>query len=837
MSTATPPVLVLSAPLSGTLVPIDRVPDPVFAQRLAGDGVAIDPTSSVVLAPCAGRVAHVHACRHALTLRTGEGLEVMLHVGLDTVTLRGEGFRLLVSEHDAVRTGDPLVEFDADLLRARGRTLLTQIVVTTPHLVSRLVAHSGTVVAGQDAVAEVTLPCPTEGGREGTGERVSGPLVLRMPAGLHARPAARLASAAAAFSSAVRLRHGAAAANARSVLALLELDAGHLDTVEVSAEGADAADAVRGLAALIESGFGETGGPPSPREAGTGRRQRVPGATPPSLVRGTGASPGVAVGPLCRLRPAVEAPRERADGPRAERRALETAIAAAAGELERLEARHGGEANGIFAAQAGMLADPDLWDTAVSAIEFGRSAATAWQRAVEVHAARIGASRHPAIAATASDLRDAGGRVLRLLDGGAAHAAPPEGCIVVVEDVTPSAIASFDRARVAGVCSAGGSHTSHAAILARALSLPVVVACGDQLLEFPEGARALLDGSEGTLRLDPPEDVVSRVADRQARDTARRARSKATAHEPAVTRDGVRVEVSGNVGLVAEGTAVVEEGGEGVGLLRTEFLFLDRARPPSEDEQAAAFAEVAATLGPQRPLVIRALDVGGDKPVPGLPLQPAANPALGERGLRALLKHPEVLRQQLRAMLRAGAAGTVRITFPMVSGLDEWRAAKALLDEEARQLGVPPLPAGIMVEVPSAALLADAFAPEVALLSIGTNDLAQYTLAVDRAHPPLAARADALHPAVLRLIAHTVDAAGAHATPVAVCGDLAADPQAIPILVGLGLRSLSVSVPAIAAVKAAVRNLHTGTCRDLAVRALRAETAADVRALVPLPDA
>ncbi len=292
------------------------------------------------------------------------------------------------------------------------------------------------------------------------------------------------------------------------------------------------------------------------------------------------------------------------------------------------------------------------------------------------------------------------------------------------------------------------------------------------------------------------------------------------------------MEVVANIGDEEEARRVPEVGGEGVGLLRTEFLFMERRTAPDEDEQTKVYEAIARALGPTRILVIRALDVGGDKPLPYMPIGTEANPFLGERGIRLLLNRPDIFRTQARAILRASRAGRVAIMFPMIATLAEWRAARDLVEEQRDALGVPPIQIGIMVETASAALLADRFAEEADFFSIGTNDLTQYTLAMDRTNPRLAPQVDALHPAVLRLIERTVAGAHAHRRWVGVCGALGGDPQAVPVLVGLGVDELSVAVPIVPAVKARVRTLSLDECRATAQQALAAADGAEVRALV-----
>jgi phosphocarrier protein FPr len=292
------------------------------------------------------------------------------------------------------------------------------------------------------------------------------------------------------------------------------------------------------------------------------------------------------------------------------------------------------------------------------------------------------------------------------------------------------------------------------------------------------------------------------------------------------------VEVAANIGALDEPVHAVRQGADGVGLLRSEFLFMDRTTPPDEDEQYEAYASVVRAFGRERPVLIRTLDVGGDKPLSYLPMPREENPFLGVRGIRLSRERGDLFRTQVRAILRASVHGRVQVMFPMVATLEDWRGALEALDAERRTLGVPRPPAGIMVEVPSAALLADVFAPEVDFFSIGTNDLTQYTLAMDRGHPALGAQVDSLHPAVLRLIGRTAEAARARGRWTGVCGALASEESAVGLLIGLGVDELSVSVPVLPSIKARVRSLRLDECRDLARRALAAGSAAEVRAMI-----
>jgi phosphocarrier protein FPr len=361
--------------------------------------------------------------------------------------------------------------------------------------------------------------------------------------------------------------------------------------------------------------------------------------------------------------------------------------------------------------------------------------------------------------------------------------------------------------------------------------MPAVVALGDAALRVPDGAPIIVDGDRGRVHVFPASatrDAVQRsIADR----AARRRDQLAAAHHPARTTDGVAIPVLANLGRVDDARAARDAGGDGCGLLRTELMFLDRSAAPSEDEQAAHYQAIADALD-GRPLVIRTLDAGADKPLPYLPAPREDNPALGVRGVRLALRHPALLRSQLRAILKVRPAGVCRIMVPMLASVGELRAVREMLDDERRALGAAPVPLGAMIEVPAAALVAAALARDAEFFSIGSNDLAQYALAIDRNNGELAAGLSVLHPGVLRLIAATVAGARSRGRPVSLCGGAAADPCAVPLLLGLGVDTLSVAPARIPEVKAIVRTLSHARCREIAASALELETSDAVHALV-----
>ena len=557
---------------------------------------------------------------------------------------------------------------------------------------------------------------------------------------------------------------------------------------------------------------------------------------PANVRKGIPAAPGIAIGPVYHLQHEEIRIDETFHGASAEEAALQKALDRARGQLvtlhkQMVQSAGAGEA-AIFEAHQEILDDPDLLEGVLERIGRQQSAARAWQATIDSRAKTLAALKDPLLAGRAADVQDVGYRVLRLLMGGDEQqvSLPDYPVILVAQDLSPSDTAALDREKILGFCTAAGGPTAHSAIIARALSIPAVVSAGTAVLDIPNLTKVILNGSNGTLTIEPDAAAIAQAQDQQRQWQAAISHAAATAADPAITQDNHRVEVVANIGGLADAQQAASAGAEGVGLLRTEFLFLDRSDAPTEREQFEVYRDVVQAMAGQ-PVIIRTLDIGGDKPLPYISVPPEANPFLGERGIRLCLNRPDLLRQQLRAILRAAEFGPLRIMFPMIADLTEWREARAMVADIQKEMGAPAVEVGIMIEVPSAALMADVFAKEVDFFSIGTNDLTQYTLAMDRMHPSLAGKSDGLHPAVLRLIARTVEAAHANGKWVGVCGELGADAQAVPILVGLGVDELSVSVPAIPSVKAQIRGLTLTAAQAIAQQALACDTAPAVREL------
>ena len=510
-------------------------------------------------------------------------------------------------------------------------------------------------------------------------------------------------------------------------------------------------------------------------------------------------------------------------------RAIEQVKADLAAKTARLQANGLTAEAGILEAQTLMLDDPALIDGAAELMAQGRPADAAVAAAMAPFAQMLRASPDPVFQARAADVEDVIDQLRHALHGvTATPPPPPRPSILVARDLAPSQTAGLDRALVLGFATEQGSATAHTAILARALGLPAVVGIAGLVEAVEDGQAVLLDGDEGTLVIDPPADTVA---------TLQPSAEAAADAEPAMTRDGRRMEVGCNAAGVEDALRAAAAGADGIGLLRSEFLFLGSDRLPSEDEQVAVLEAVAAAMG-GRPVILRTLDVGADKPLPALPQPPEANPALGVRGLRLqLLRRPDLLLDQLRAALRVSARHPLRLMFPMVSTLDELRQAKTLLAQARREVNPSAtdgtgMQVGIMIEVPAAAVGADLLAAEVDFFSLGTNDLTQYLFAADRTNPELAPLADSLHPAMLRMIDQVVKAAHRRQRWVGVCGEMASDLWAVPLLVGLGIDELSVHPPIVAQVKALVRRLDAAECARAARAALKLDSGAAVRRLL-----
>jgi phosphocarrier protein FPr len=757
----------------------------------------------------------------------------------------GDGVVVLMDLGSAVLSAELALELMDD--DSRERVVLCPAPLVEGLIVAAVTADSGADVeavareataALQAKQAQLGTPEPSgspefaESAGVGSGDAETAVFTVTPAHGLHARPSALVVQAVRGLDAMVTLRNltrdtGPVPAASLSRVATLGALRDH--RVEVRATGPDARAAVRALVDLAMSGFGEEAqGPPTP----------PPAREPPRSDQPRPASPGIGIGPARRpTTTTVTLPPEVPGTPDRQRARLDDAVRQVRGDLESARAhtarRIGAGEAAIFEAQVLLLDDPDLLTEARHRIDTGADAARAWAGAADEVERRFAEMDDEYLRARAGDVRDVRDQVLRRLGGTSADSgdAGDSGGVLVATDLTPAEAAALDPTSTVAVVLAHGSPTAHSAILLRGLGIPAVVGAQSVVDRVTPGTVLAVDGTTGELAVHPDESVLARYRARAQRLARHTARALEHAHEPAVTADGTTILVGANVGSAQDAAAAV--GADLAGLVRTEFCFLDRAEPPTVAEQETAYRGIAEAL-PGRRITLRTLDVGGDKPLDYLPTAHEANPFLGVRGIRLALRRPELLTDQLEAIVRVAHDHPVDIMFPMISTVAELLAAREALTSAIETVGrgePPGLRVGIMVEVPAAALKAAAFGPHVDFLSIGTNDLTQYALAAERGNDDLAELADALDPGVLALI----DSAGRIASEdvlVAVCGELAGDEEATALLLGMGVRELSVAPASVARVKEAVRQVTIADARELAARALSAPDAATVRRLV-----
>jgi phosphotransferase system enzyme I (PtsI) len=499
----------------------------------------------------------------------------------------------------------------------------------------------------------------------------------------------------------------------------------------------------------------------------------------------------------------------------------------------------GAQEGGIFEAHLLVLEDRTLLDEVVRVIQQQKvNAEHAFHMVAERYAGMLSAIEDEYLRERATDMRDVTMRVLNNLlgveeDADLRHLKEP--CIIISHDLTPSNTAQLDKRNALGFATDVGSKTSHTAIMARSLRIPAVVGLKDVSAQLVNGQQVLLDGLNGVLIVNPSDQTLFEYGQLILRQATLQQRLRDLLHEPAITLDGHRVLVNANIEQAADAEQVKSNGAEGVGLFRTEYLFLNRDRLPGEEQQYQSYREVAAALKPL-PVVIRTLDLGGDKFLAHMQMPTELNPFLGWRAIRISLQEPDIFRAQLRAILRASAEGNVRMMYPMICGLDELKQANALLEEYKAELRAEKVPfdenmqVGAMIETPSAAMVADSLAKRVRFFSIGTNDLIQYSLAVDRMNEKIAHLYEPTHPAIVRLIKITVEAAHKQKVRVTVCGEMAGDPVLAPLLLGLGVDELSAAPSLVPPLKFLIRRLKLSEAQELAAFALDCESASEVLA-------
>lgn len=829
------------SPADGTVVPLEQVPDPVFAEHMLGDGIAVNPSAGYTVAPFDGIVTTIHKSLHAVTVKK-EDVEVLIHVGVESVGLNGEGFKAFVKTGDKVKQGQKLTEFDPAFLAQKIPSNLVIMIVTSPADTAIHKTNATQVQAGKDCVfcvgdapaenTPATAPAAAEW-------LYSQPITIPNVNGLHARPAAHLAEAAKSYSFAIELEENGRTANVKSVVAVMGmgLTKGMQVRVRADAHAAQAAEALQKIASLLESGSGEN--PSEVTSVDVSTTDATPSYTTvldlskPSTLQAMTACTGLTHGTVYQWNSTDIIFEQTATDTTQETIRLEQAIAAVLQECQKeMAAVHNHTAQAILQAHIELLQDPFLSTESINQIQTGKSAPAAFNEAIRASIDVLKNTKNRLLMERVADLKDVRRRVLYKLTG--QHSQKPHfppNCIVLAEELLPSDIESFTK-QVRGVILAYGSPTAHASILLRNMGLPSVVAAGETVLQIPDGTEVFVNATEGKIYLHLSNEEKNHFLQLMEQEKAANEQNLKAAKLEAYTKDGLTIHVSGNASSAIEARTASEKGADGLGLVRTEFVFYQKQDIPTEEEQYNAYNQFVSAF-PTQTVTLRTLDVGGDKPVSYMPLPPEDNPIVGLRGVRNYEQYREAFLAQVRAMLRTAPNGQVRIMLPMISFVSEFLAYKKMIEEEKAQLGITaPVEIGMMVEVPAASLMAKQFAQYADFFSLGTNDLTQYTLAIDRGHKTLCSLADSLNPAVLQLIGQTCQGAQCYQRPVGVCGAMAGDLTAVPLLIGLGVTELAVGANAVAQVKALVRNLDKKHCSEVAQKALALQDAQQVRELV-----
>ena len=661
--------------------------------------------------------------------------------------------------------------------------------------------------------------------------------------GMHARPASMISESAAKFSGTdIRIRNDQKTANAKSMASLLSMGACFGDALTISAEGPEAKQAVQFLAAMICEGLDDDDGQDSATYNPLTVLPALADVECRKTISGSAASPGITMAPAFRLHARKMKFEEEGKDPKGEAKLFSTALTEAAQQLDELQANLQSRAPkeaAILHAQKQLLQDELVLTDSEKFIVNGKTAAWSFHQAIEKQVGSLKTVDNERLRARIADLIDVRDRVLALMMPAASSVEYPEtDFVLMAKDLTPSQTAGLHGLKVRGICTELGGPNSHMAILARALGLPAIVGLGDgSLTDIEDGELIIVDPQASSIYVAPDEATQKRAIKWKTQWEQIRKEEDAQKHKAAETLDGHHIDVVCNIANPEDAKLVLENGGEGVGLLRTEFLFESSVSEPTLEEQCESLKAIIKELG-SRQLIVRTADIGGDKPVSWMHIPHEDNPFLGLRGIRLSFKYEDMFRRQLEAIYQTavwqqettGSTG-LHIMFPMIGRISEWKKARDLAERVRAQLNAPKLPLGMMIEVPSAVMVAEHLAKEVDFFSVGSNDLTQYTLAIDRLHPDLCSEADSYHPALLKMIEMTVKAAKEHGKWVGVCGNAAATPSLATLLVGLGVTELSVSPANVAAVKNIIRAVNFSKLQVKAKKALQLDSSEAVMAL------
>ncbi len=828
--------LSLYMPATGIALELSQVPDPVFAEKMVGDGFAIDPLENTLYAPVSGTIKSIAKTKHAITIETENKLNVLVHFGLESVALNGDGLNVLVNEGDQVSINDALLQFDVLYVSSRIKSLITPVVISDyegnafENITSKKIQRHAEICRLNDVDSESNTKEDSSDkmALQDTKERK---VVIGNTHGLHARPAANLAKAAKGFQAVITLRKGESKANVKSLVEVMALGIEYQDEIVISAQGENADLALESLCQLLANLHDDV--EESDKSSLSDKVQQDQGKVEGNQYFGITASKGQVIGQLCRIDEIdFQFDENSTQSLEKEQKRLHNVLHGYAQSLKDSlnDPSLDKDKRSIILAHIELLEDEKLLQIAQSAIEQNKSAEFAWQKATDEVVVLLQSSNNQMMIERVADIKDIYKQILSALSGQSlSQRSYSQNTILFAEEFTLSDVLTLDE-NVVGLVSTKGGKTSHVAIIANNKRIPLVIQVA-QKLEAHLDEEVILNAGElagAVIEVNVTKDEKEAFLQKIRKQKQLLQQMQQDILLPATTEDGTEIKCYMNIKSNKECQNFKALGADGIGLFRTEFIYLDREKAPSEDEQLVIYQNLVAEVG-NKPIIVRTLDAGGDKAISYLQLAKEENPFLGIRGIRLTLAHPELLRTQLRALIRTESKN-VQIMFPMVSSLIEFRQAKAIYDEEHKNLGANVRQKlGIMVEVPSVIMQAKAFAKEVDFMSVGTNDLTQYIMAMDREHNELASEIDHLHPAVLIALSYIQKIAKEEGTKLSICGMMAADEEALAILIGLGIYDLSMRGNMLAENKALIRKLNKARCEMIASEVLKLDDAKSVR--------
>lgn len=845
--------MIFLSPTTGNVLPIEEAPDSVFAEKMLGDGIIVVPAEKkgVLCSPISGIIKTINPNLHAITIEHYEtGIEILIHIGIDTVGLKGKGFKVKrIKEGSVVKAGQPLMTVNYDFIRSRQLSdYIMIIIINRPKAIVQ--KESGEHVKVEEAlfsIDESSIKTEEVVNNNSDSLVISEWVTVKNPTGLHARPTARLVNLGQQVSGSVIIEHeNGKTADGKSSTSVMNLNINRGDKIRIKTPNQtdykpmiDAINA--GLGEDVSNFEDQKKSTPNQTEEILFTKQNFDTST--QIIHSTEeskialhiASPGLAIGKAFILKHQDLGLEPEAIGSVDEEiRFLQEALKKSEINIKAEIAEADQEGQEILEAHLAFLTDPSFVDETKALISTGKNAAWSWHNITEKNAATLAASDNAYLAARAADIKDVARRVLTLILGEDEQVVYPENTIVLTEEFYPSDIGRMTNA-VIGTATILGTPTGHAAIMMRNRGIPSLYGAPNSLTSISNGTTIIIDAQEGLLVTNPSVETLNRYQEEADKNRRLREQNLADAHKPAVTTDGHSIEISGNISDVSEANIAVERGANGFGLVRSEFLFHDRAKAPTEEEQIDIYQPIIDLTKEHHHAVVRLLDAGGDKPISYVRSSPEENPLLGVRGVRLFVDNEDLLRVQLRALLKCQPYDKLHIMIPMISIMKEVEMVRLVMHDEAQKLGInlnslPKL--GIMAETPAVCAMSEQFARYVDFFSVGSNDLTQYTMAMDRTHSRLAAEASAANPAVLQQIRLLCEGAKKHNKHVAVCGGAASDPITALIFVGLGVDELACSGVSIPQIKALIRRYSLKQLQEVAQQALTCVSEEEVKKLV-----